>query len=34
MVQVKIVHGSWKKEDPNRVHIEVMTIGGAKMMWS
>ncbi|KAL8717662.1 MAG: hypothetical protein Q9225_005116 [Loekoesia sp. 1 TL-2023] len=22
MVQVNIVHGSWKKEDPNRVHIE------------
>ncbi|KAL9028956.1 MAG: hypothetical protein Q9196_002745 [Gyalolechia fulgens] len=24
MVQVKIVHGSWRKEDSNRIHIEVM----------
>ena len=23
LVQVRVVHGSWKREDPNGIHIEV-----------
>lgn len=24
LVQVRVVHGSWKREDLNRIHIEVI----------
>lgn len=31
-VQVKIVHGSWKKEDPHRISIEVRRLHQTKSM--